>query len=576
MDFLSAKKIPYYGLAAVMFIVIVTASLIDIFGKQDREGVTSMYDSWYLEEQGVSSPKLTLTKSEPVQTFAVKKGEHYILTAKVPEGDASEPCLSMISAFSAMTLYCGDQLIYSYGQDYLERGEIVPKSVLFIPIPAGMAGETLRLELDTSFDSTYSFYEFYYGDVGDVTTFFLQCRRLPIIVGIYLMLFGVLLFITLPVMAGRMHHDPSVFFHGFMMMGVGLYFLLYNSLAQFFQPENLMAECKAEYLCLYLVPLFLHGTMVFGDRRQRNLLDYGLLLADILLPLSGLVLDLTGVCYIAKILRYAHALIFLQGVYCVYYLVITARRMYREKTMYFDDSAFSALVILVGLSLFAVFTFVDLACWYVLPPEVKAHIVVKGPFLMMGAVLISVCLTLSYFFHRLAEVNEQENRENLEDLAFTDALTGLYNRTYCEQIMAKLTHQNEPGCIISLDLDRLKEVNDTKGHQVGDLFIRSFADALRDAFRGTGVVGRMGGDEFLVIMDGDHAPHVRSYIIAFERALAFKNEATALFTLSASWGIANTQDDGDGDYHATYMIADERMYLMKQKHHERSGRSVAK
>ncbi len=563
MDFFNSKKIPYFIVAGVLFVVMLTTTLLDIFKRPDNEGVVSMYNAWYQEES-----------REPVGVLSLQKGEHTTLTATLPEEDFFAPCLVVTSAFSAMTFYCGDEEIYSFGQDYLEQGEIVPKSVLFIPIPPGKGGETLRLELDTSLDSTYSFHDYYYGGVEDVTTFFLQTRRLPIIVGIFLMLFGILLFITLPVMVGHMHHDPSVFFHGFLLTDLGLYFLFYNALPQFYRPEYVMLECKMEYLCLYLVPLFLHGTMVFGDRRERHLIDYILLAVDILLPLTGLVLDLTGVCCIAEILTYSHIIVFLQGIYCFYYLVTTARRMYRENAMYFDDSAFSALVILVGLNLFAILTYIDLISWYVLPPEVKAGIVVKGSFLMVGAVLISVCLVLSYFFHRLAEVNEQENRENLEGLAFTDALTGLYNRTYCEQIMAKLTHQNEPGCVVSLDLDRLKEVNDTKGHQVGDLFLRSFADALKGVFHDTGVVGRMGGDEFLVIMDADHAPHVRSYLIAFERAMAFRNEASALFTLSASWGIANTQDDGNGDYHVTYMIADERMYQMKQKHHERPGRSV--
>ncbi len=557
MENRKARRIPYYCTAALIFIILATVTFADIFGYRSEPDVVSMYDSWYLEGS-----------DEPIQTVSMEKGQHYTFIAKVPDSDLFAPCLQMISDFCATKIYCDDREIYSYGTDYLEAGEVVPKAVLFVPVPASEEEQTLRLGLDASLDTTYTFSTFYYGTADHVTDFFLQERRLPIVTGLFLTFFGILLLLTLPVMLGQVKRDPSVFFHGFLLADLGVYFLLYNSLPQIYLPQYVERETLLEYLALYLIPIFLHGTMVFGEKKKHWVSDYALLVVDIALPVVALFLDLTGIRHIEEIVVFAHAIIFVQGAYCLRYLVITSRTMRRENVMYFDDSAFANLVVLVGLNCFVVFTYIDLISWYVLSPKLKARIVVKGPFLMVGAILVALCMILSYFFHRLAEVSEQENRENLEDLAFTDALTGLYNRTYCDQIMAKLTHEKEPGCIISLDLDRLKEVNDTRGHQAGDLFLQSFADVLKDTFRDAGIVGRMGGDEFLVIMDGDHAPHVRSYIISLERAMAFKNGVSALFTLSASWGIANTQDDGKGDYHATYLIADERMYRMKEKHHQ--------
>lgn len=95
--------------------------------------------------------------------------------------------------------------------------------------------------------------------------------------------------------------------------------------------------------------------------------------------------------------------------------------------------------------------------------------------------------------------------EDLFERASSDALTGLANRrVFDERICAMMDsakRYNHPLTMLSLDLDRFKEINDNLGHQAGDKVLKSVAEVLAVAVRSTDLLIRMGGDEFLIILD---------------------------------------------------------------------------
>jgi len=108
-------------------------------------------------------------------------------------------------------------------------------------------------------------------------------------------------------------------------------------------------------------------------------------------------------------------------------------------------------------------------------------------------------------------------RSNVRDslrLAVTDPLTGLYNRRYATQhiarIVARATETGMPYAVMMLDLDRFKSVNDTFGHAGGDAVLVEFANRLKANLRGIDLIARMGGEEFLVVMP-DTSPHEASH-----------------------------------------------------------------
>ncbi len=113
--------------------------------------------------------------------------------------------------------------------------------------------------------------------------------------------------------------------------------------------------------------------------------------------------------------------------------------------------------------------------------------------------------------------------EQLHSMATTDELTGLYNRRALEdrlaaEISRSLRHQLHTSVLL-LDLDRFKLINDTLGHAAGDRLLKLLADVLKQQCRALDVVGRLGGDEFLVILPMTAPAEARIYVGRVERSL---------------------------------------------------------
>lgn len=115
-------------------------------------------------------------------------------------------------------------------------------------------------------------------------------------------------------------------------------------------------------------------------------------------------------------------------------------------------------------------------------------------FLGLFAKQIEMAITIADLFQA---VREQ---------AVTDALTGLYNRRYFEESLAKevqrAKRQQQPFSVVGIDLDYLKRINDTHGHFYGDLAIKSIAEVLKSNARSVDVPARIGGEEFNVLLPG--------------------------------------------------------------------------
>lgn len=109
-----------------------------------------------------------------------------------------------------------------------------------------------------------------------------------------------------------------------------------------------------------------------------------------------------------------------------------------------------------------------------------------------------------------AWVNEARNRKmfslemEMERLATTDSLSGAHNRrhfTYCaEQEISRVRRHNHPLALLILDIDYFKSINDNHGHQAGDKAIRAVADTCRAVLRQSDHLGRMGGEEFAILL----------------------------------------------------------------------------
>lgn len=133
-------------------------------------------------------------------------------------------------------------------------------------------------------------------------------------------------------------------------------------------------------------------------------------------------------------------------------------------------------------------------------PETSMPVMIASlPMLMLYPLAISVA---SY---RLARRVRRQNRE-LDELSRTDMLTGLSGRRdwqeRAEHELRRRHRSGHPACLLMLDIDSFKRINDRYGHAVGDEVIRAVAGVIRDSIRSIDIAGRFGGDEFGIVLEG--------------------------------------------------------------------------
>lgn len=176
--------------------------------------------------------------------------------------------------------------------------------------------------------------------------------------------------------------------------------------------------------------------------------------------------------------------------------------------------------------------------------------------------IVLVTLLILYIVYE----NHTRNKELLK-YAQTDALTGLYNKETTEQLTDELLSEdeNKSHAFLILDVDCFKQINDIYGHAVGDRVLQKFGKLLKSTFREGDILGRIGGDEFVVIMKNiqtkDIATKKAGELLA--KTQAYKIDELKGNNISISIGISTAPQDGDC-YMDLYKRADQALYQAKR------------
>ncbi|MBW4520281.1 MAG: response regulator [Scytolyngbya sp. HA4215-MV1] len=171
--------------------------------------------------------------------------------------------------------------------------------------------------------------------------------------------------------------------------------------------------------------------------------------------------------------------------------------------------------------------------------------------------------------------NRLERNRLLRNLAETDQLTGIANRRQSmKEFNRYLTLSQryvQPLCLAVLDLDHFKQVNDQYGHDSGDRVLKRFAQILRNVFCNEEIVGRWGGEEFLVGLYGFTKQQAKlrfDQIFQLMRQESFISSENAVFKVTFSAGLAQAPIDG-ADFHHLYRVADAALYQAKTSGRDR-------
>lgn len=194
-------------------------------------------------------------------------------------------------------------------------------------------------------------------------------------------------------------------------------------------------------------------------------------------------------------------------------------------------------------------------------------VLVETELLLNYVIAPPVFIALLSAFTRLRAdyVRANTHADDLRELALLDGLTGLQNRRAFRQSFkrakARQLRNKTPLCVMLLDIDHFKRVNDTYGHQVGDEVLIKLASVLTRELRGTDEVFRWGGEEFLLLLEETPSEHLEQLAERLRAAVEheqFLDKSTVTISIGATHILPHEEED------VVYPRADEALYVSKR------------
>lgn len=453
--------------------------------------------------------------------------------------------------------FCEGRLLYEYGyEQQTSFGKMFGKALHQIPLSSEIAGKTI--ELRYAIPNSFSKLEIGTISLGSKSAVVLQVVRKN---------FGRLLFTIATLAAGLLFlllagifwrrrftfsSYRAFFWLGMICILSALWVFFDSNLLQFFT-SNLSVGYLISFFSFMLLPIaFL---MYFREMCQRNW--KGLHVFFILYAAHVLAVLLLYLCHVVELMTSVMVthLFVLALIGLISYIGIKEVRLYQNKAMITTLSGIGILELSIVLSLILYYgQRFDYTLLFRI--GLLVFIAFLGKAVIRGTV------------HLLRNGMEAEIYRNL---AYTDVLTGISNRSAYEKRMAQLEGNFKKYKSISLlvfDLDHLKAVNDSYGHAQGDHYIKEFAAALKRCFTGKNVPYRIGGDEFVALLLDEKT--TQPYIERLKEQVKQHNQGSET-KLAFSWGEAKRLTNGlerfDGD--ALFQEADSRLYQMKKKEQNR-------
>jgi diguanylate cyclase (GGDEF)-like protein len=277
-------------------------------------------------------------------------------------------------------------------------------------------------------------------------------------------------------------------------------------------------------------------------------------------PVVAFTLHFTDIMHLPEVLTVCHVLL-LTNVVTV--LVVLIRRVLRK------DNTHRYMVF--GLIILILLSIADMVRFNLYIRLMREKMQGYVSYLLVGFFLFLIAMIIDFFVNQRKRLYKAAHAEAMAKLALIDMMTNLANRRGCENAFDAIRKNNKIFGIICIDINFLKLTNDKYGHQEGDKLLVDFAGLLTSACEGMEcTVGRMGGDEFTVIVPEADNEKLESIIETLNAKRDEINVSRTPMPISFAYGFCLSDDaeleghTGTGDIvELVYQIADERMYQNK-------------
>lgn len=542
------------------------------FPSKYENDIIALTNGWSIIYDGETRDDIALSQAD---IKVADTGDTFILMHKLDDYGIRSACLLIKTVHASLKVYLDDELIYDYASDLLNEHRIIPMGYVYVPLPDSYPGRMLSVYFTAGQDSAFSGFDtIYIGLRKDLLFMRSDAMRLQFYVGIFLCSLGVTFCALTPYLIFNKSDYKRVFLGALISIVLGVYILASSDIFNYFS-SRMIVNTILEYISFYLIPAVLCAYVAGIMPLRRIKIIFKIATAiDICIFIYFIIAHFAGISLFSTHTLTIHILCGIEAPLALtsaIYLLYTSRGKKKN-----DPDVVSFQTLLLGLSIFIVCSLTEIIIFNVLKftsPQGEANLNLS--LLSFGSLIFVIFLFIGYFEYQIYSIESLNRQQFLSGLAYYDPLTGLSNRARCQEEMLIAGSDNRNYMIISIDLDNLKTINDAYGHDAGDKYLKLFADMLSSSFRSSDITGRMGGDEFIVILYGQNLVDANSRMKELQTKFSRAHFAQAGITYGFSYGIASDMEFPGQDAENIYTIADIRMYEMKRKRHQENSNKKA-
>ena len=484
-----------------------------------------------------------------------QEGDRYYYRTILPQKDTDEKVIVYNTVHMYLDVLIDGEKVYELKPD--KDGVIKTTGFCWnvIPLTEEDAGKEIVFEVTSAYDDSKPKGSFYYGNYQDVEHKILGDRIFRLILsgmitvaGIIMLLYGFF------VVRKGQDTETIMQFAAFAIM-LGMWSICETQILDLYFPCSFVIVCLS-HLMLMIMPipfvLFLRQMYHNGENYLWSIYCYfncGVVVVRILLQLVGLY-DLRE----TLLLTHISILLFVIMAVGMSIHEIAVNKFTRQVRL----NSICVMVILIS-------TVLELGIYRF------SHN--STPLGSIGFLFYIVVMGIENIRKSRKLMESAKESEIYRKLAFTDELTGLYNRTAFKQDIESRTEPDKitgedkvlPTVIFMFDLNDLKKCNDTYGHDYGDQYIVMAAEILQKIFALDGKCYRIGGDEFCAWTPYVSMNEITEKLFMLERYIRELNRRKFVVSVSMAAGYAVYQEDTDSNLDSTLKRADEMMYERKQE-----------
>ncbi len=488
----------------------------------------------------------------------IEKGEVAHIEVTLPSTKRDECyCLEMSTRHCVVESYYNDKLIYSKGSEYAREDKMIGAIYPCIEIPDDAWGSAIIIRL-TSYENipininkNIMLYKLADNKQYFKSNFFLGFYHYIIIIFIS---FVVAILMLINYRRNNIIKQVmwiSIFCFLISLWGI-TYFGYYNIVF-----GNSWMFAQVEYMAVYYAAIPLGIYAIYKEQDETILRKILTVITSTITIFAAVatILNFNTRIHLVYLLPYMQILILI-GAAAFLYQMIKNIKTTNLRTKIFN----SGFLVLIITSLGDIVK-TNLEKWGFIEESSIITLTSIGVIIFVIATIIFVLLILFDYLEYDIE------RRTLLSMAYEDPMTGLANRAACDKRLTWLEISSAKDyALIYMDLNNLKYVNDNYGHASGDEYIRRFTEVLESVFPEKCFCGRLGGDEFLVILRDEMVNKSEMYIKEIQRKIEELNEKSGYdFEIAVAIGVGKKRDNLSDGVMDVLKKADERMYLHKEE-----------